>query len=889
MSRADRIMKKLQDRKSIIDLQTSCSSSTKAIQATDVVAQNAGRPSESQSCSRGFNYRKLTNVPISPSKAVINYELNPQKITKLYSAAGPFNVQSWIEQHNFSTSNRTSDYLEQSQSVPDCSSELNYPASPIYTDLQPIQNSESAVVAPVIESEVSPKNSLLTNEFLPIISQEIEIQIHSNNNQYLDIDPPPVDQQKYFNTNTSLLQDVQNSTVLEETVGIELCSGNAGDVSADDTTFGPSKVANFRSCKSVLKSAYTDFLDEEERILEYDCDSSSWEGSSEEEDSTDETASKKILKRKEKKRKAVVAENGTVGESAYKKKRPNKASERQQLYRSGKKYKKKNGIEVPAKEIGPNPCQLKKCTNRCDDISEERRLNIFNYFWSLSPQRRRDWLVSMSKKESVKRKRVKHESRKSNTFLYFINEGEGQRQVCLKFLLSTLNVSQRYVYYTHTLSNACYGLGKEDMRGKTIPPNKTKDEVLNSLRDFITSLPAVPSHYARKDSTKLYLPNEFKNITNLYNLYKKREIERGIDVVSERLFRKIFTEEFNIGIHIPKKDKCVKCVGFENNPRPETVVEKHEHDKEKVESKKRFEYHQKIHEKNRSVLCVSFDLQKVLNTPYGESMLLYYSRKLAVYNFTFYESTTRKGHCYYWNESLGKRGANEIATCLVSYMKKIDDRGTITKLLLYCDSCPGQNKNRTVLASLHYNLMSCKNVNVIQINYLLPGHTYMPVDSMHSVIEKSIAKHIIWAPSQWPTVFELARHIPEPYEVHPMLHKDFTSWDDISDKYFKGNLAGKISKIRVATFKKSEPNKMYAKFSMASDAQEEIIQISGKVKNPPNCNLYPNPLLISKAKYNDLDKLCQSNVIPLQYHNEYSNLPRGNSVKDVLPETDEED
>ncbi|XP_072389648.1 uncharacterized protein [Diabrotica undecimpunctata] len=392
MSRADRIMKIVQNRKKIIDLQTSCSSSTKVI----------------------------------------------QKVTGLYHAAGSFNV---IKQHNLNTCSCTSmDYLEQSQPVPDCSSELIYQASPIYTDLQPIQNNASAVVAPAIVSEVFPENSLLTDECLPIVSQEM--QIHSNNNQCLDIDTP-VYQQNYFNTNQRLVQDVQNSPVLEETVGIDLYSGIAGDVSADDTTSGPSKVANFRSRKSVLQSAYTDFLDEEERILEYDCDSSSWEGSSEEEDSKEETAAKKRLKRKEKKTKAVAAENGTVGESAYKKNRPNKASERQKLYRSGKQYKKKNGIEVPAKEIGPNPCQPKKCTNRCNDISEERRLNIFNYFWSLSPQRRRDWLVSMSKKESVKRKRVKHESRKSNTFLYFINEGEGQRQVCLKFLLSTLNVSQR--------------------------------------------------------------------------------------------------------------------------------------------------------------------------------------------------------------------------------------------------------------------------------------------------------------------------------------------------------------------------------------------------------------------------------------------------------------
>lgn len=38
---------------------------------------------------------------------------------------------------------------------------------------------------------------------------------------------------------------------------------------------------------------------------------------------------------------------------------------------------------------------------------------------------------------------------------------------------------------------------------------------------------------------------------------------------------------------------------------------------------------------DRSFLCTSFDLQKVLNTPHGKSTTLYYSRKYFMYNETF--------------------------------------------------------------------------------------------------------------------------------------------------------------------------------------------------------------------------------------------------------------
>lgn len=78
------------------------------------------------------------------------------------------------------------------------------------------------------------------------------------------------------------------------------------------------------------------------------------------------------------------------------------------------------------------------------------------------------------------------------------------------------------------------------------------------------------------------------------------------------------------------------------------------HINEVEESKKEFIKDQE--NKNENVLCASFDLQKVLNTPCGQSMLLYYSRKISVFNFTVYESRTKNGLCYLWDETKGKKG-----------------------------------------------------------------------------------------------------------------------------------------------------------------------------------------------------------------------------------------
>ena len=74
-----------------------------------------------------------------------------------------------------------------------------------------------------------------------------------------------------------------------------------------------------------------------------------------------------------------------------------------------------------------------------------------------------------------------------------------------------------------------------------------------------------------------------------------------------------------------------------------------------------------------SIVSITFDLQAVLPIPYAGDAQIYYMRKLAAYNFTIYEAASHNGYCYIWDETEGKRGANEIATCLLQYIKLLPD------------------------------------------------------------------------------------------------------------------------------------------------------------------------------------------------------------------------
>lgn len=700
--------------------------------------------------------------------------------------------------------------------------------------------------------------------------QDFGIKIHDN--ESCSVRPG------YYNVSdvTGLLSDANDEgTFLQQGITAEASLVEIQDIEIQKetaTTSGGKK----RKLREINLNKYTEFLSDDEDF-DFVESPSSWEGTSESASENENESPRKS--------KRIEAPSDDL-KKTKKKKRLNKGKQRKTLRNTGKKYVTKKGVEIRAREMRANPCVQKNCKHGCGTITDERRQNIFDHFWTLDTDRRRDWLVSNSKQECVKRKRTKDVSRRNATFKYFINEGEGRRQVCLTFILNTLDITQKFLHYT--LSHASYGTAQEDLRGKHVPPNKTSKDLIDSVKKYIENLPSVPSHYCRKNSSKFYLPQEFKNLTNLYRLYKQNYQTEGKDVVGEKVFKNIFLKEFNIGFHVPRKDKCVKCIKYQNDGDDALAEEKNTHLKDKEETLARFKTHQEIHTKDKTILCTSFDLQKVLNTPFGESMLLYYSRKLAVYNLTFYECGSREGYCFTWDESEGKRGSNEIATILKKYIDIVDERGTIKHLILYSDSCPGQNKNKIILSCLHQCLHSCINVMSIQINYLLPGHTYMPVDSMHAVIERSVTNNIIWAPSQWATIFSLARKSPKPYHVEVLTHTDFCGWDTAAEKYFKGNLTGKISKVRTVTFKKSKPFKVSVKYSMNSEAETEEIEVI-KSREQELQKIYKAALPISKKKYNDLNKLCTNKTIPPRFLKEYANLSVANNIRDTLNETDIED
>ena len=113
----------------------------------------------------------------------------------------------------------------------------------------------------------------------------------------------------------------------------------------------------------------------------------------------------------------------------------------------------------------------------------------------------------------------------------------------------------------HTPLNSAKPDGRER---NSVRPNATSEQDVKLVGEFIQRLPAVPSNYCRNKTTRLYLPEDLRNVTYLYTIYSRAINEEGNIPVSERVFRDIFNSKFNLGFHRPKKDKCQKWIAFTN-------------------------------------------------------------------------------------------------------------------------------------------------------------------------------------------------------------------------------------------------------------------------------------------------------------------------------------
>lgn len=432
--------------------------------------------------------------------------------------------------------------------------------------------------------------------------------------------------------------------------------------------------------------------------------------------------------------------------------------------------------------------------------------------------------------------------------------------------MTTFDITKSFLIYT--IENSFQGHSeKKNDSGKTITKFKFDNSANLKLDQFFQKLPALSSCHSSGPPNKKYLPAEFVNIFKLYSFYKEYCKINGDVPVSKYLFRNSFEKQYNLGFHVTKKDKCHLCVTF-----VKTICSSSEQEIQKSHLDDINECKAMIVSQKQiidlSCVSASFDLQNVLSTPIGYNKNINYSRKFSMSNLTVFENITQNAFCYLWGETTGNRSSNEIVSCIYDYLIKVDQRKSVTSVVLTCNSVTRRNKNKAMLMMMYHALQyELHSITKIKLIFLPPGHTcIMPVDSFIVTIDRFIKNKTVLAPSEWPTIIRNARTYPMPLEIIEMKTSDFFDWTLFSNQFKTGRDVTILnSKLKSVSFQKEENNvKLLVYNSYKNICPEKLVILKNKKEYLQTSNLicYTENKCISNAKFNDLIKLCNDGIIP---------------------------
>lgn len=591
----------------------------------------------------------------------------------------------------------------------------------------------------------------------------------------------------------------------------------------------------------------------------------------------------------------------------------------------GQEYTTTKGNIVPAKCFEKVIC---KCRDSCHiTIDENQQREIFNKFYDLpSWNQKTTFLLNNIESKEVQQRR-KPENRKNMQFKKNFSRkyvfGENKNKVCKVFFRKVLQISdgriEKCIKKKQMKSSAC----TTDLRGKHSKHKKTPAEAILHAIKFINSLPKYESHYTRNTTQKKYLaPNLSFKI--LYDEYKKQCDEISLQPISKYMFRDTFRRKFNLSFKQPSQDTCdycnkmelkIKAAPLKSDERISLIKEKSDHlvlVDFVVQEYKEYVNDSKISGGKKVVLV--FDLEKVFETPKLSTNSAYYKRQLSTYNLCIHDATNNRTYMYVWHEAIASKGPQEIASCLIHHFDNFLTKDC-DEVILYSDSCGGQNRSIKMSVALSHYLEKSTNLKKITQQFFRTGHSYNVCDRKFAIIEKKRKRATnIFVPSQWKELIEEAKTTAPKFNVIEMAATKFFSTSELLAQ-FCTNRKVTVEKtpinwftFRKITYEKNQPLMLHietyddimSKYDRSTEFQPNVtktILVQKRAFNHDNFIqkelpiLYPNGKPISTEKKADLVELLK--FIPPNFHKFYTNLNHTDNEPEesivILSDGEEED
>lgn len=225
------------------------------------------------------------------------------------------------------------------------------------------------------------------------------------------------------------------------------------------------------------------------------------------------------------------------------------------------------------------------------------------------------------------------------------------------------------------------GMDIKDLRGcHTNRPHAVPGNLKELFREHISPFPKQESHYSRAKTHTKFLSEDL-NLNKMYKLFgEKYPRHKNISI---RTYKDIFAElNLKFGLHL---------------------IPIHAH----------------------------FAINIILN------INIFYQRQLSNYNLDIHDAASNNAFMLLWNETVATRGATEISSCLLRYVKEhfqplqTNER---KHLIIWSDRCIGQNNNWGIITTLKL-LVDMKYFTEVHQKFVSTGHSFLPCDRDVSLIE----------------------------------------------------------------------------------------------------------------------------------------------------------
>lgn len=305
------------------------------------------------------------------------------------------------------------------------------------------------------------------------------------------------------------------------------------------------------------------------------------------------------------------------------------------------------------------------------------------------------FLQSLIEKFHIKQRRPRKENatQRQNAFQFHVLKQTDKVKVCRRAFISLYGVTEARVRRLCDLLNE--RKSPTDNRGCHPKANTVPPEICQKIHEHILCFPRKKTHYAGKDNEYLDARSEVKRMHSMFN---EKHPDLGIKY---KFYIQYFNENFSLRFGRPQVDTCITCEELSTKIKQSNLSEN-----AKLSVVAQLMIHKrrakKFYNKISSVqdLCkeraITFDFMQNLPLPHIPIQNIFYLRQLWVHCFGIKDLKTGKSTFYMYHEGIANKGANEVCSMLMHYIKN-NIGPHIKYFYLFSDGCPGQNKNNTLL------------------------------------------------------------------------------------------------------------------------------------------------------------------------------------------------